>query len=451
MSMVLIVDDVPAMREQYAYDLKRLGGYRTLEAAGGEEALEILGKEPVDCMILDLEMPGMDGFTVLKTLQSQGFSVPVIVYTGTGNYERCVRAVKLGAYSFIDKSETVERVAHEIENALERSRLVLEVGRLRDRLGDETGLIGESPVMKKLKEQISKIAPIPSPVLIQGESGSGKELVARAIHNQSGRGKKTFLAVNCAAIPENLVESELFGHEAGAFTGAGRLRKGAFEAASSGTLFLDEIGDLPQAAQAKLLRVLEGGQITRVGGTRELAVDTRIVAATNRDLEAEVVAGRFRQDLLFRLNVHLLRIPPLREHLADVPLLLEHFLSQTCVRFGVRRKGITKDAVHRLGSYGWDKNNGRELRNAVERMVIAAGEGDIGIEDIPTDIQGGSTGGEYQRSKTLKELKANAERDIVREALNRNGWQITKTAAELGLADHASLLKVMRRHDLKRK
>src|SRR6266540_4076304 len=298
MTTVLVVDDIAAMAEQYAYDLKRVGGYEALIARSGRDALDILEREVVDCVILDLEMPGMDGFEVLRAMERRGFRIPVIVYTGTGTYDRCIQAVRLGAHAFIDKAEPMERVVQEVEHALER-----------ERLDSEAPLVGASPAMQRLKDAIARVAKIPSPVLIAGESGSGKELVAQELHRRGANPKGPFIAINSAALPENLVEDELFGHERGAFTGANALRKGAFEAASGGTLFLDEIGDLPSAAQAKLLRVIEQRQVSRLGGNRTIAVDARVVAATNRDLEAEVQAGRFRQDLYYRLNVHALRVP----------------------------------------------------------------------------------------------------------------------------------------------
>ncbi len=473
MSLILIVDDVPAMREQYAYDLKRLGGHETITAASGAEALLVLDREAVDCVILDLELPGVDGFEVLKWLSGRGSTVPVIVYTGTGNYERCVRAVRLGAYGFIDKAEPTERVAREVENALERGRLTREVADLRRRLDDDPALIGGSRALAALRESIARLAAIPSPVLIVGESGSGKELVARALHRQSERARGPFLAVNCAALPDTLVESELFGHEKGAFTGAERARPGAFEAASGGTLLLDEVGDLPGAAQAKLLRVLEEQSVRRIGSTRPIRIDTRVVAATNRDLEREVAAGRFREDLLFRLNVHVARVPPLRERLSDLPALAEHFLARTCERFRVRAKRLSPAAHEALKRHDWKRNNVRELRNAVERMVIACDGEEIGLEHVPAEVRGGGAATPLRaaapgdapaaataahavppagprREGTLRDLKTTAEREIVLAALERNGWHITRTAAALGLADHASLLKIMKRHGLKR-
>src|SRR5256884_102698 len=353
------------MAEQYAYDLKRVGGYDVLVALSGRAALDLLEREAVDCVILDLEMPGMDGFEVLRTMERRGLRMPVLVYTGTGNYDRCTEAIRLGA-------------------------------------------------------------------------------------NPAG----PFIALNAAAIPENLVEDELFGHERGAFTGAGALRKGAFEAASGGTLFLDEIGELPLAAQAKLLRVIEQRQITRLGGNRTVAVTARVVAATNRDLEAEVRASRFREDVFFRLNVHVVRVPALRERLSDIPALVEHLLMVTCARFGVRPKTVDPAALDCLMRYDWARNNVRELRNVVERMIIATDGETIGVENIPADIQesagprAGAAGG--PAPTTFHALKAEAERQIIVAALEHNDWHITRTAQALGLADHASLLKIMRRHNISR-
>jgi two-component system nitrogen regulation response regulator NtrX len=397
-------------------------------------------------------MPAIDGFEVLRQLQEKGIAVPVIVYTGTGDFDRCARAIRLGAWGFIDKAESMQRVVQEVKNALERGRLVSEVRQLKARLDYETSLIGSSPAMQKLRGDIERVAPIPSPVLIFGESGSGKELVARDVHASSGRASAPFVALNSAAMPETLVESELFGHERGAFTGADRLRRGAFERAESGTLFLDEIGELPVAAQAKLLRVLEARQLTRIGGEKPVPVDARIVAATHRDLEAEVAAGRFREDLYYRLNVHVLRVPPLRDRLSDVPPLVDHFLRTISARFGMRPKTIAADALDLLTAFEWRRNNVRELRNIVERLIIAADGDVIEARDVPSGIADAGVApplGEGE-PRTFQELKAEAERRIILAALHRNEWHITRTAEELGLADHSSLLKIMRRHEISR-
>ncbi len=451
MTLVLVVDDVAAMAEQYAYDLKRVGGYDTLIAPGGAEALARLEGEAIDCVILDLEMPGVDGFEVLRSMKERRDETPVIVYTGTGDFERCVQAIKLGAYSFIDKAETMERVVREVENALAHVRLVAEVEALRNELGTDSPLLGSSQAMQELKAAIARVAAIPSPVLIVGESGSGKELVARELHRLGPVPDRPFIAINSAALPENLVESELFGHERGAFTGANRTRKGAFETAAGGTLFLDEIGELPLPAQAKMLRVLEERQVTRVGGERTIDVDARVVAATNRDLSAEVDAGRFRQDLYYRLNVHELRVPPLRDHLSDVSELAGHFVTTTCARFGVRPQTLAPEVVERLMTHRWGQNNVRELRNIVERMIIACDGDEITARHLPPGIGGDQSVAPTDGARTFQELKAEAERQIIVTALERNDWHITNTAKELGLADHASLLKIMRRHGLKRR
>ena len=448
---ILVVDDTLAMAEQYAYDLKRVGGYQTTIARGGSEGLDLLGREPIDCVILDLEMPGTDGFEVLRRLQQNGIDTPVIVYTGTGSYERCVQAVRLGAYGFVDKAEPIERVVQEIESAVSRGRLVREIRTLQSRVDAEGSFIGDSAPMRSLRGAIARVAALPSTVLIVGESGTGKELVARELHRR-GPGEKTpLVAVNCAALPEHLVESELFGHERGAFTGADRLRRGAFESAANGTLFLDEVGELPLPAQAKLLRVLEDRKLTRVGGERAISTAARVVAATNRDLEREVQAGRFRQDLYYRLNVHTLKVPPLRERLADLPALIEHLLRALASHLGVRPKTMAPDAVTLLTAYDWRKNNVRELKNCLERMLIASDGAVIGVHDVPPEIRGEDhedVADLEAPAGTLKALKTQAERRILLEALERHEWHVTRTAEALGLADHSSLLKIMRRYKL---
>jgi len=292
-------------------------------------------------------------------------------------------------------------------------------------------------------------------VLVVGESGTGKELVARELHRLSANPKGPFIALNSAALPHELVESELFGHERGAFTGANATRKGAFEAASGGTLFLDEIGDLPPAAQAKLLRVLEERKVTRLGGNKTIDVDTRVVAATHRDLEKEVAegGGRFREDLFYRLNVHVLRVPPLRDRLSDVPALVEYLVAATCARFGMKTKTVAPDAVEALMSYDWRRNNIRELRNVVERMLIATDGDELTRNAVPPEIRDGKhavSRSSHASPRSFEEQKQEAERQIVIQALERNEWHVTKTAKELGLSDHASLLKIMRRLGVQR-
>lgn len=449
MMRVLVVDDVAPLAQQYAYDLARVGGFDTVVAHSGGEGLELLATDDIDCLILDLEMPVLDGFGVLEELKRRELDVPVIVYTGTGDFDRCIRAVHLGAEGFIDKSEPIERVVREIENALERRRLRQEVRHLTTQLAGSSALVGSSPAMQGLKDTLARLAPIPSPALIFGESGSGKEVVARELHRLGPSPDAPFVAVNSAALPDNLIESELFGHERGAFTGANRLRRGAFEAAAAGTLFLDEVGELPLAAQAKLLRVLEERVVTRVGGDREIPVRARVVAATNRDLERAVSAGRFREDLYYRLNVHMIVVPPLRDRRSDIPELTDHLLAVTCGRFGLRVKSVSPEARELLADYDWGRNNVRELRNTVERMVIAADGDTIEARHVPPEITASATP-RQRTGGTFQERKAEAEREIVLEALERHGWHVTRTAEALGLADHASLLKIMRRHRIVR-
>jgi len=451
-TQVLVVDDVPAMAEQYAYDLRRVGKYEAIIAGGGDEALDLLGREPIDCVVLDLEMPGTDGFEVLRRLRQRGIDVPVIVYTGTGSYDRCVQAVRLGAYGFIDKTEPIERLVQEIENAVSRGRMVTELRTLRSRFDGDTPLIGDSAAMRALRDAIARVAPIPSSVLIIGESGTGKELVARELHRLGPGEKNPLIAVNSAALPEQLVESELFGHERGAFTGADRLRRGAFENAGTGTLFLDEVGELPLPSQAKLLRVLEDRKVMRVGGDRAILIAARVIAATNRELEREVEAGRFRQDLFYRLNVHTLRVPPLRDRLSDIPVIVVHLLQTIASHLRMRPKTIAPDAVTLLSAYDWRKNNVRELRNVLERMMIASDGAVITANEVPPEIRGEDRDDAADPSAapgSLKAMKAQAERQIVVAALEKHNWHVTKTAEALGLADHSSLLKIMRRHGLR--
>lgn len=451
MTLVLIIDDVAPMAEQYAYDLARIGGFGTVAAGSGAEGLEILEREPVDCIILDLEMPGMDGFDVLRILHQRSNQVPVIVYTGTGNFDRCVQALRLGAYTFIDKAEPMERVVREVENAVERQRLLGEVTSLRKQVAPDSPLMGDSAPMRRLKEAIARVAPIPSPVLIHGESGTGKELVARELHRLGPAPDDPFIAVNSAALPEQLVESELFGHERGAFTGAQTLRKGAFEATGRGTLLLDEVGELPPAVQAKLLRVLEQRQVTRVGGQRTIPVEARVVAATHRDLGAMVKEGTFRDDLYYRLNVHVLEVPPLRDRRSDLPELARHLVADICRRFGIPPRTLDPKAVDLLMEYDWRRNNVRELRNILERMVISTDAQTIGPGAVPAELRNDeSPRAGRDAAVTFQEQKAEAERSIVLRALDQHDWHITKTAESLGLADHASLLKIMRRHGIKK-
>jgi DNA-binding NtrC family response regulator len=449
MSRILVVDDVAALAEQYAYDLKRIGAHEVVTANDGARALALLEAGGLDCVILDLEMPGMDGFAVLRQLRHRGDETPVIVYTGTGDYERCISAVKLGAAGFIDKAEPMERVEQEVEHAIERHRLRREVFALQAELGT-SALIGRSAAIARLNDDIGRVAHVPSAVLITGESGTGKELVARELHRRGAHPASPFIALNCAALPENLVEAELFGHERGAFTGAIGTRKGAFESAADGTLFLDEIGEMPLAMQPKLLRVLEEHTVTRVGSNTAIKVSARVVAATNRDLDHMVKESGFREDLLYRLNVHVIHVPPLRDRREDIPLLAQRFVEMACREFGMLPKQLAPEARELLVSYDWSRNNVRELRNAIERAVVNAGGEMIRAADLPAFVRGEAASTVEPDIASFHVQRMNAERRIVIAALEKHEWQITRTAEWLDLADHASLLKIMRRLGIQR-
>lgn len=449
MSRILVVDDVSALAEQYAYDLKRIGAHSVATANTGERALGLLEAGGVDCVILDLEMPVMDGFAVLRALRHRGDETPVIAYTGTGDFQRCMAAVKLGAAGFIDKAEPMERVEQEVQHAIERYRLRREVFELQGQLG-VTSLVGQSAAMAILNDAIGRVASVPSAVLIAGESGTGKELVARELHRRGAHPSSPFIALNCAALPENLVEAELFGHERGSFTGASGMRKGAFESAGNGTLFLDELGEMPMATQPKLLRVLEDRTVTRLGSNAEIRVNARVVAATNRDLDQMTKDREFREDLLYRVNVHVITTPPLRDRREDIPLLAARFVEMTCKEFGILPKQLAPEARETLVQYDWRRNNVRELRNAIERAVVNTDGEIIRAQHLPAYVRGETTTESAAPDMSFHAQRADAERRIVLSALEKHDWHITRTAESLALADHASLLKVMRRLGIQR-
>ncbi len=449
MGTVLIVDDTEPLREQYAYDLKRKGGFEVLTAANGEEAFSILAENDIDVVILDLEMPVMSGLEMLEKMYREGpEEIPVIVYTATGNFQKCVRATQLGAYNFFSKDEVnMDQLVRSIENALDHRRLRLENMALRD----DSTLVGKSEAMRELQTHIEKVAKVPSNVVILGESGTGKELVAKEIHRLSERAKHPFVALNCAALPENLVESELFGFEKGAFSGAVRTTRGKFEIAKGGTLFLDEIGDMPLAIQAKLLRVLQENEISRLGSEgRLIKVDTRVIAATHQDLDKAVSEGRFRQDLFYRICTHVINVPPLRERLNDIRPLAEYFVEQTCRRFGIAPKVVLEETVSALQNYQWEKNNIRELQNIVERMIIQCDGDRLMPAHLPRDIFPQEAEIVVDPGKNFQELKQDAERQILLRYLTANDWHITNTAHALGIANHSNLLKMMRRLGIRR-
>lgn len=454
MSTILLVDDVKTIREQFAYDLERKSGLEVISAANGREALDLLAdSNDIDVIILDLEMPVMNGIEMLEAMAKDGpEDVPVIVYTARGDFGSCVKAVQLGAYNFFAKDEVnLGQLVKSIQNALEQRQLALENRALRRAAGQDSPIVGASLAVNDLRNHIKKVSAVPSNVLIQGESGTGKELVAREIHRLSQRSKRPFVAVNCAAIPENLVESELFGFEKGAFSGAHRTSKGKFESANGGTLFLDEIGDMPVQIQAKLLRVLETGEVTRLGGEgRIIRLDARLITATHKELEKEIENKAFREDLYFRICTHVVRVPPLRERLEDVRPLTFHFVERVCERFGIAQKHIHPETLGVLQAYDWHKNNVRELENIVERMIIECEHGEILPEHVPSDILAISPIPSKSSDKPFQELRKEAECHILLRALEANNWHISNTARALGIANHSNLLKMMRRLEIKR-
>ncbi len=448
---ILVVDDEASIRSSLRMILQH-AGYMFLEAASGQDALERVSTDAPDVMILDVKMPGMDGLEVLEVLRRQGVAVPVLVVSGHGDIETAVRATKLGAFNFIEKPFGEERVLVEIRNALEHHRLRVKAETLELEYERQFELVGESRVMKELRGAVQRAAPTPATVLITGESGSGKELVARAIHRNSSRREGPFVRVNCAAIPDDLIESELFGHERGSFTGATARQVGKFLQADHGTIFLDEVGDMSPRAQAKVLRALETGEIEPVGAARVITVDVRVIAATNKDLTAEIRRGAFREDLYFRLNVIPIACPPLRQRPDDIPRLVEHFAGTSGRRFSA-------GALQALSRQPW-KGNVRELRNIVERITIMAPGGPgqpIELADLPAELRGlpGQTAAPERQEGapplvwggTLKDFKEAAEKEFILAMLEKNDWNISRTAKEID-TPRSNLYKKLEQYDI---
>jgi DNA-binding NtrC family response regulator len=433
MPTVLIVDDEKNIRATLARGL-RLEGYRAEEAANGAEALKILDEGGIDLVLLDVQMPEMDGLALLSAMRERGLSVPSIVLTAHGSVERAVQAVKLGAYDFIEKPPSIERIVLAAGNALDRDRLLRENRRLVEEAGREDEIRGNADATRALRQTLARVAPSEAPVLLLGENGTGKELAARAIHAGSARARKPLIVVNCAAIPETLFESELFGHVRGAFTGATEAHRGKFQQADGGTLFLDEIGETPQRLQPKLLRALESGDVETVGGKGPERVDVRLIAATNRDLQAEISSGRFRSDLYYRIAVVPVRLPPLRERIDDVPMLAKHFLDAACRRNQAKPKQLDPNALSVLARHRWPGNI-RELKNAMERVSILVASELVDATHLAF-LDSGDTGAAAHDdggTKDLASMMERHERALVLAALARNRWKMTKTADELGL------------------
>ncbi len=447
---ILIVDDEKNILATLSRAL-RVEDFDVDVAGSAQIALEKARTKAYDGYLIDVNMPGMDGLTLLKSLREQAIESPVIVMSGQGSIETAVEATRLGAHDFIEKPIGTERLLLSLDRALEFTKLERENRALRERSGGETGLLGESAAMRKLKEQIELAASAVATVLVTGERGSGKELVAAAIHKGSKRHKGPFEKLNCAAVPAELIESELFGHEAGSFTGATKQRRGKFERASKGTLFLDEVGDMPSPMQAKLLRVLQEGELERVGGGDVIEVDVRVVAATNKPLRKEIDEGRFRADLFDRLNVVPLRVPSLRDRIEDVPLLAGHFLRAACIANDRRGKSFTDGALAALGRYDYP-GNVRELRNLVERLVILTLEDEITEADVRAQLPmagGAPTGGYYRPGTPLEAMVREAERDLVLRALEHHQGHMTRTAEGLGL-ERSHLYKKMKALGIRR-
>ncbi|GFO60272.1 sigma-54-dependent Fis family transcriptional regulator [Geomonas silvestris] len=436
---ILIVDDEEGIRSSLAGILED-EGYRTVCAADGFEALALCKRELPGLVLLDIWMPRMDGLETLKQLKEQHPDLNVIMMSGHGTIETAVKSTKLGAYDFIEKPLSLEKVVVSVENALAMTRLKEENASLRGMVLQSHEMIGSSAAMLRLKEQIEMVAPTNASVLITGENGTGKELVARSVHYHSQRRDKPFIEINCAAIPEELIESELFGHERGAFTGAVSQKKGKFDLADGGTLFLDEIGDMSLKTQAKVLRILQEKKFERVGGTRTLEVDVRVVAATNKHLEEEIRNGAFREDLYYRLNVVPFKVPALRERRDDIPLLAEYFLSAYCNREGRELKRIVPEAMETLKRYDWP-GNVRELKNIVERLVIMTSGGTITVNHLPDYYRGEAAGREGGAGRldsvlelsSLREAREEFEKEFIIQKLEENDWNVSRTAEAIEL------------------
>jgi two-component system nitrogen regulation response regulator NtrX len=437
---ILVVDDEEAIRTSLRSILED-EGYDVSVAANGIEALKIYGTDPPDLMILDIWMPEMDGLEALRRVKEFVPTTQVMMISGHGSIETAVKAIKLGAYDYIEKPLSLENVTLRVKHALEQFRLAQENRSLRTKVQQKFELVGQSPAMQRLRELIETAGPTNSRVLIGGENGTGKELVARAIHMRSIRSDHPFVAVNCAAIPETLIESELFGHEKGSFTGATSMKRGQFEQADGGTLFLDEIGDMSLNTQAKVLRALQEQQFTRVGGTRLMKVDVRVLAASNKDLEKEIGKGQFREDLYYRLNVVPIVVPPLRERREDIPALVRHFMKTHVEEQGLRMKDVSPEAMVVFQQYEWPGNI-RELRNLIERLMIMVPGFVIDASQATLSLQGRTAGmvpAGNQASNSLlaksydslRDARNAFEKEYISRKLREHHWNISRTAEDL--------------------
>jgi len=426
--VVLIVDDEEGIRETLS-GIFEDEGYVVNTAGSGEEALRMVKEQTPDLILLDVWLPGIDGIETLREIRALHGEPSVIMISGHGSIEAAVKATRIGAYDFLEKPLSLERVLLSAKRALEKGALERENKDLRESVTKKWVLIGESSTIKTLREQTAMAGPSNSRVFITGESGSGKEVVARLLHGMSSRSEKPFIEVNCAAIPHELIESELFGHEKGSFTGALEKKKGKLELANGATLFLDEIGDMSLQTQAKVLRALETQEFQRVGGSTNIKVDVRIIAATNKDISEEVEKGTFRSDLFFRLNVIPISVPPLRERREDIPLLVEYFVQSLATEYGKPPKKITPEAMRILGSYDWPGNI-RELKNLIERLMIMTSSTVVDTSDLQL-VKGKKEGADYFSYSTLKEAREVFEKDFLTYKLGQNNGNISRTAEAL--------------------
>jgi len=440
---ILVVDDEPSILLEIAGTLKR--HYDVLTATNAEDAERILAAERVDLLMTDLRLPGKDGLALLESAKSMVPDLPVVLLSGHGTIEEAVKAIRLGAADFLEKPFGPERLQVTAERALELRALRRENERLRERVGGVDEMIGKSKVIEQIRAEIAKVAKTDAKVLVTGESGSGKELVARAIHRLSARARGPFEKMNCAALPKDLVESELFGYEKGAFTGAAALKRGRLEAADGGTLFLDEVGDMSLETQAKFLRAIEPGEIERLGATKTISVDARVISATNKDLASEIQSGKFREDLFYRLNVVPIHLPPLRARRDDVPLLAEHFVARLSVEHGRPKRVVTPEAMERLSAYGWPGNI-RELKNLIERLLIMTDGETIGPTEVEEVLPPDSDEGPPSE---IKQARDRAERDTILGTLRQCDWNVSEAARRLGM-DRGYLHRKIKRYGLTR-
>src|SRR5687767_5158114 len=432
---ILVVDDEAEIRRSVRMILE-YEGYDVLEASSGPEGVALAEKESPDLVFLDVKMPGMDGLEALQRIKAVNETLPVVIISGHGTVSTAVEATKAGAFDFIEKPLASERVLLTIRNALDQTRLAAENRSLKRAAEVRHQMVGESPALRHVWDAIKRAAPTNATVLLLGESGAGKELVARSIHRNSLRSRDRFVQVNCAAIPEELIESELFGHEKGSFTGATEKQIGKFEQADRGTIFLDEVGDMSPKTQAKVLRVLQEGEVERLGSARTIKVDVRVIAATNKDLEQEIEKGTFREDLYFRLSVIPIQVPPLRDRREDIPALVRHFADLFTRDNNRRPQRFTQAAFDHLQKARW-KGNIRELKNTIERLIIMTPREVIDVDDLReiVRIESKASSGadtEKERPGTLREFKEVAERAFLVDKLRENSWNISKTAEVIG-------------------